>query len=86
MQKRTKYQERIIRNYYENLDQILVQRLGEMLTDLYLAEGQKRVKLWKRVGDAMLKLKVPKDRVEHIMATNNPALVADLLKELLARG
>lgn len=83
MADRTPYQDRIIKNYYQNLDAILVQRLGELVTDLYLAEGQKRVRLWKRVGEAMDKLKVPPQRRKHIVESDDPALVAQLLKELL---
>lgn len=83
MADRTPYQDRIIRNYYQNLDAILVQRLGELVTDLYLAEGQKRVRLWKRVDEAMDKLKVPPQRRKHIVENGDPALVAQLLKELL---
>ena len=31
-------QQRIVRNYYENRDQIMMQSLGELVTELYLAE------------------------------------------------
>ena len=34
----TKYQQKIVQNYYANLDTALLQRLGEQVTDLYLAE------------------------------------------------
>jgi hypothetical protein len=83
MAKRTNYQQRVIRNYYENLDLILVQRLGDLVSDLYLAEGTKRVRLWKRTADALTKLKVPAARIQHIVQSDNPTLVANLLKELL---
>jgi hypothetical protein len=36
------HQQRIIKRYYENQDTIQLQRLGELVTDLYLAEGKKR--------------------------------------------
>ena len=42
----SRYQRQVVKNYYENLDTALVQRLGEQVTDLYLAEGKKRTKLW----------------------------------------
>ena len=32
----TKYQQKIVQNYYANLDTALLQRLGEQVTDLYL--------------------------------------------------
>jgi hypothetical protein len=85
MAKRSSYQQRAIRNYYENQGTILLQRLGDLVTDLYLAEGQTRVRLWKRVGDTLEKLKIPKARVQRLVAGDNPALLVDLLKELLEK-
>ncbi len=85
MPKRSPYQQRVIRDYYRNQDAIMVQRLGDLVTDLYLAEGKARVKLWKRVTTTLEKLKIPKDQVQHIVGSDNPALLANLLKELLAK-
>lgn len=83
MAKRTPYQDKIIRRYYKNQDQILLQRLGDLVTDLYLAEGKNRARLWKRTVEILEKLKVPNDRVQHVCQSDNPSLVAELLKELL---
>ena len=85
MAERTKYQEKIIRNYYQNQDAIVLQRLGEQVTELYLAEGKARVKQWERVKTSLEKLKVPASRIEHIVGSDNPSLVAKLLEELLAK-
>jgi hypothetical protein len=86
MAERTKYQERIIKNYYQNQDTILLQRLGEQVTDLYLAEGKARDKQWAKVRVSLEKLKVPATRIEHLMTKADPALLADLVKELLAKA
>jgi hypothetical protein len=83
MEKRSKYQERIIRNYYQNRDDIMLQRLGELVTDLYLAEGKARAKLWLRVAEMLDKLKVSKARVQQMVRSDDPALVANELKRLL---
>jgi len=83
MPKRSSYQQRVIRNYYENQDAILLQRLGDLLTDLYLAEGKARARLWKRAATAMEKLKVSKKQIDHLVASDNPALLATELKKLL---
>jgi hypothetical protein len=85
MAKRSPYQDRIIRNYYKNQDTILLQRLGDLVTDLYLAEGKSRVRLWKRTEELLAKLKIPNERIQHLCQSDNPALVADLLKELLEK-
>ena len=42
MPKRSKYQERIIKNYYQNIEGISLQRLSEHVTELYLEEGKGR--------------------------------------------
>lgn len=86
MAKRSSYQQRVIRDYYQNRDALALQKLGEMVTDLYLAEGKARQRLWQRVAGALEKLKVSKKRIDHIVASDNPALVANLLKELLDKG
>ncbi len=83
MPKRSAYQDRVIRNYYKNRDEIMLQRLGELVTDLFLAEGKARTKVWNRVAEALEKLKVPKARIQHLVQSDNPTLVANLLKELL---
>lgn len=85
MAKRSPYQDRIIRSYYQNQDVILLQRLGDLVTDLYLAEGKSRVRLWKRTTDTLEKLKIPSSQIQHITQSDNPALVAELLKQLLEK-
>jgi hypothetical protein len=86
MAKRTSYQEKIIKNYYQNVEAISLQKVSEMVTDLYLAEGKKRTQLWERIVLALEKLKVPKSRVEHLTKQDNPALVAKLVTELMAQS
>jgi len=86
MAKRSSYQKRVIKDYYQNRDAIMLQRLGEMVTDLYLAEGKKRAGIWKRVAVALEKLKVPPTQIDHLVQSDNPALVAELLKTLLDQG
>jgi hypothetical protein len=83
MQQRSSYQNRVIRNYYENRDTIMLQRLGELVTDLFLAEGKAKVRLWKRVAEVLEKLKVPKTQIQHLVRSDNPTLVANVLKKLL---
>jgi hypothetical protein len=86
MAKRSNYQDRIVRNYYQNRDEIMLQRLGELVTDLFLAEGKTKARLWKRVGEVLAKLKVPKDQIQHLVHSENPALVANVLKKLLEQS
>lgn len=86
MAERSKHQERIIRNYYQNQDAILLQKLGEHVTELYLAEGKARQRRWQSIVAALKKLKIPEARIQHLQQQDNPALLARLLEELLARS
>jgi hypothetical protein len=56
-----------------------------MVSELYLAEGKKRDRLWKQVGDALTRLEFPASRIEHLIDRRDPALLAGILKELDAR-
>ena len=47
--KYSKHQQNIIRNYYDNRESISLQRLSELVTELYLAEGKGREKQWKYI-------------------------------------
>ena len=83
MPKRSSYQDRVIRNYYNNRDTIMLQRLGELVTDLFLSEGKAKARIWKRVAEILEKLKIPKSQIQHLVRSDNPTLVANLLKKLL---
>lgn len=78
----TRHQQGIIKRYYSNEGGIQLQRLGELVTDLYLAEGKKREKVWKSIVAVMQKLGVPQARIDHIVKQDDPKLVANLVTEL----
>ncbi len=86
MAERSKHQQKIIKNYYDNREAISLQRLSELVTDLYLAEGKKRIKQWEYIVAALEKLKIPRTRIDHLLKQDNPALVAKLVEELLAKS
>ncbi len=81
----SKYQQNIIKNYYEHADQIALQRLSELVTELYLAEGKARAKHWKNLVGVLQKLKIPATRIEHLREKDDPALLAKLVEELMAK-
>ena len=81
----TKYQRSVVKNYYANLDTALLQRLGEQVTDLYLAEGKKRAKLWESIAAALAKLGVPATRITHLRESDDARRLATLVQELLAK-
>lgn len=82
MENFTRHQQGIIKRYYEHKDEISLQRLAELVTDLYLAEGKKRATVWKNLVATLDKLKIPKDRIDHLVKTDDPKLLANLVTEL----
>ncbi len=78
----TPYQQKIIKNYYENKHPLHLQKLAEMVTELFLSEGKKREKVWEKVCQSMKVLGVPESRIKHLKKQDNPELVAQLVKEL----
>jgi hypothetical protein len=82
----TPYQQKIIKRYYDNIDKVSLQRLAELVTELYLAEGKKRDRVWKQVAVCMGKLEVPQTRIDHLVKQADPKLVAGLVSELQSRG
>ncbi len=85
MQDFTSHQQKIIKRYYENIDQISLQRLSELTGDLYLTTGKKRDKLWESAPGFMAKLGVPQSRIDHILKEKKPEMLANLVKELMGK-
>ena len=81
----TPYQQKVIKRYYDNKDIIQRQRLAELVTELYLAEGKKKTRAWASAATAMQKLGVPQSRIDHLLKKGDPALLAVLVKELEAK-
>lgn len=80
----TPHQQKIVSRYYDNRDQIDEQRLSELVTSIYLAKpGSKQVeKLWVSAGEAMERLQVPAGRMQHVLEKRDPAVLAEVVKEL----
>jgi hypothetical protein len=78
----SEYQRKVIRRFYENREEGDQQRLAELVSNLYLATGKKREKLWTTARDMMVRLGVPTKRVDHILQSDNPALVAAVVEEI----
>lgn len=81
---RSKHQQKVISNYYDNLDTIMLTKLQELVTELYLADSQaKSDRLWDRVQKAMEKLKIKPAIIEHIMKTRSATVLAKNLEQWL---
>jgi hypothetical protein len=81
------YQKKVISNYYQHLDTILLTRLQELVTELYLADSaKKREKLWDRVAAALAKLKIPKPIQKHILDKQDVEILAQNLQDWLRKS
>ena len=82
MAKHTPHQQNIIRNYYKNRGAIAIQRLQELVTELFLATGKKREKQWDLIEKHLEKLEVKPDRIAYLREKDDPALMAKVVEEL----
>ena len=85
MSERSKFQQKVIRNYYDNRESIAVQRISELVTELYLSEGKARQRNWKHLETHLKKLDVDQKTIDHLIEQDNPELVAKLLSRLTAK-
>jgi len=82
----SEYQKAVISDYYDNLDTIMLGKLGELVTELYLADTQsKQNRLWQRAHKAMIKLKIPPAIIDHIMEKKDLEVLAKNLQDWLAK-
>jgi len=80
----SQYQKAVISGYYNNLDTIMLHKLSELVTELYLADTQaKQNRLWQRANKAMVKLKVPPAIIDHIMKKKDVEVLAKNLQDWL---
>jgi len=85
MAKFSNHQQKIIKNYYQNRSAISIQRLQELVTELYLAEGKKRERQWKLIEGHLEKIGMKPDRIAKLVAKDDPALIAKVVEELLKK-
>ncbi|PCI08456.1 hypothetical protein COB72_08345 [bacterium] len=81
-------QRKIINRYYDNIDNIVITRLGEIATDMVLAMGdaKKLDRLWKRAEQALAKVKTKdgtKDpAIEKMLASRDLEALGKLITKL----
>ncbi len=76
------FQQKVIKRYYDNKDQIDEQRLSELVTNLYLAPPKKQAKMWESAEELMTRMKLPASRITHVMETRDVAVLAKVVEEL----
>jgi len=77
-------QRKIINRYYDNHDTILATRLGEIVTDIALAQdNQKKLdRLWVRAEQALSKTSIKSETWKKIIASRDLKALALLISKL----
>jgi hypothetical protein len=79
----TRYQQKAIRNFYDNKDLRLVQKLGELVSNLYLETSDKKKETgWKKIKKMLTDLKVHPGEVEYLTKEKNLSVISKKLDEI----
>lgn len=79
----TPYQQKVIRNFYQNKDLRLIQKLGELVSNLYLETNEKkRESGWKKIREMLLDLEVHPHEVEYLTKDKNLTVISKKLAEI----
>ncbi|MHC5136066.1 MAG: hypothetical protein ACYSO0_06620 [Planctomycetota bacterium] len=83
-QEYSSYQKKVIQNYYQHKDTIVLTRLQELVTELNLAETEaKTKKLWQQVEKALDKIKLKPTAKAHILEKQDVQILAKSLEQWL---
>ncbi len=79
----TQYQKKVIRNFYDNKDLRLVQKLGELVSNLYIETSEKKKEAgWKKIKKTLTDLKVHPGEVEYLTKDKDLSLISKKLDEV----
>ncbi len=79
----TKYQQKAIKNFYDNKDIRLVQKLGELVSNLYLETSEKKKETgWKKNKKMLTDLKVHPGEVDYLTKDKNLSIISKKLDEI----
>lgn len=83
----SRYQQGIVRRYYEHADTITLQKLSEIVSDLYLADSPKKTEqLWKRADTALKKAAAQDPSIRATLASRSVEQLARLVTEMSKPG
>ncbi len=79
----TSYQKGIIRRYYDHKDDLMSQKLGEIVSELYICtEEKKAARLWKSARAALLNAGANEARVDCIVDARDLEALARIVGEI----
>lgn len=76
----SKYQKDLIRLYYEHRDDIMIQKLAELVTELYLCDSPKKLdRLWERTRKALVNVKMEPAVIDDLVGRRDVKLLAEIV-------
>lgn len=79
----TPHQRGLVRRYYEHRDEMMVQKVSEIVSELYTCTDEKKAgRLWRSARTALLHLHPGKARVESVIAQRDLTALAQLVGEV----
>jgi hypothetical protein len=77
------HQKGIVKRYYENRETLSTQKLGELVSELYLERDRKKLdRLWQKVQTALEGTAADKARIARVVSRQNLQELAALVSEL----
>ncbi len=80
----TPHQRGIVRRYYNSLDAVTLQKLQELVSDLYLATDAKAARLWEQAERHLARAGADAVRTARILGARDVKALAELVGELAA--
>ena len=83
----SRHQQKIVGRYYDHKDTIMATKLGELVTELYLCDSERKSEtLWKRAETALRQTALKPGEIERAVSSRDVQALADLVKKLNAPG
>ena len=79
----SQYQKKVIKSFYDNKEIRLVQKLGELVSNLYIETSEKKKETgWKRIRKMLTDLKVHPGEVEYLTKDKDLSMISKKLDEV----
>ena len=79
----SQYQKKVIKSFYDNKEIRLVQKLGELVSNLYLETNERKIETgWKKIKKMLTDLKVHPGEVEYLTKGKNLSVISKKLDEV----
>lgn len=79
----SRHQKKIVDRYYDHKDTIMATKLGELVTELYLCDSDRKAQtLWKRAETALRQTDLKPADIERVTQSKDVTALAELVKKL----